>query len=89
MLMMSSRSYKVAWLIAAMFAAPFFTGLAQGQPTETPEMSGMCPMMDMGSGWMVVGMILTGLLTLAVISALLALTVFLVRRSGPRGTSRA
>lgn len=93
---MNWRIHKAAWLLTIAFVAPFlfFGGLAQAQPTEMPEMSGrgmggMCPMMHMGSGWMTVGMILTGLLTLAAISALVALTIFLVRRSGPRTPSAA
>jgi hypothetical protein len=42
-----------------------------------------------GHGSMTAGMILTGLLTLAAIGALVALTVFLVRRSRPRPPSAA
>lgn len=54
--------------------------------------SGMCPGcsggMDMGAG-MWVGMGLLWLLIVAAIAALVALAVFLVRRSGPRGPRHA
>lgn len=77
---------KVGWLLAAMGMLPvlLFTKIAEAQPNEMQETG--CPMMDMGmgGGWMMAGMILFGLLLLAAIAALVALTVFLVRRSRTR-----
>lgn len=91
-MLMSAQNHKVCWL-AVMLAAPvlLLAKMVHAQPgamqgMRGQEMGGMCqcPMMNMGSGWMTAGMILTGLLTLAAIAALVALTIFLVRRSRPR-----
>ena len=52
------------------------------QPNQMPQMAdGMCqcPM----AGWGIFGMVLVGLLVLAVIGTLFALTFFLIRKAGP------
>lgn len=46
-----------------------------------------CPMSGMHGGWTTVGSILVGLLTLALIGALFALTLFLLRRSRTSGSA--
>ena len=79
-------------IAAGMRAWPLFVTLillapaAHAQPGEMGETmgsqaGGMCPMMQMGSGGMIGMMVLAGLLVVATIAALIALTVFLVRRS--------
>lgn len=86
------REYRAAWLVGALSALPalFATGMAWAQPAD-PQMGGMgeCPMMWMHRGWGIAGMILGGLLTIAAIAALVALTLFLVRRSRPQGRAGA
>jgi hypothetical protein len=51
--------------------------------TMGSQASGLCtcPMMQMGSGGMIGMMVLAGLLVVATIATLIALTVFLIRRS--------
>lgn len=92
-MLVSAQNRKVSWLLAVTLAAPvlLLAKVVQAQPGEMQGMSGQgmggmcqCPMMNMGSGWRMAGMILTGLLTLAAIATLVALTIFLVRRSRPR-----
>jgi hypothetical protein len=58
------------------FFSLFFASMLFGQGME--GMSGSCPMCG-GMGWG--GMILGGLLVIALIAALVALTIFLIRRS--------
>lgn len=74
----------LAGIVSALFLMAW-TSTAGAQPAEH-GMGGMgqCPMMAMGGGMGIVAMVLGFLLTLAVIAALVALTVFLIRRSHPR-----
>ena len=87
----------VPWVFALALAAPVLLviQIAQAQSNEPHGMAGQgmgemgqgmgemcqCPMMNMGGGWMMAGMLLTGLLTIAAIATLVALTIFLLRRS--------
>ena len=48
-----------------------------------------CPMMNMGCGPMMIGMVLAGTLMLAAVGTLVALTIFLLGRSRPRKPSTA
>lgn len=57
--------------------------------TGPDMMGGMCGDMMGGGAGMWVGMVLMGLLLLAVIAALVALTIYLVRKSGTGPTARA
>lgn len=63
------------------------TALAQPQDERSMRMCPGCPMMGGGGMW--IGMVLFGLLIVAAIVALVALTIFLIRRSGPRGPRHA
>ena len=70
---------KILWSPLAVAIA--FSEGALAQPQQ-----GMCPgCPGMGGGGMWIGMVLFGLLVVAVIAALVALTIFLIKRSGPRG----
>lgn len=82
----SSKQVRLRWVPAVAILLISQTAWAQPgslQQLGNQDSGGMpqCPMMNMGGGWMMTGMILTGLLTLAAIGALVALSIFLVRRS--------
>jgi hypothetical protein len=70
---------KILWSPVASVVA--FSDIALAQPQ--PEMYPGCPGIGGGGKWD--GMVLFGVLVVALIAALVALTIFLIKRSGPGG----
>lgn len=78
------RSRLGVWGVVAVLAATLVAAL----PGVSWAQQGGMMSCGMGSGAMAITMILSGLLVAATIAALIALTVYLVRRSGPQSPAR-
>lgn len=74
-------AFLATWVSPAVSAAQAPQGSGQMGGGDDGMMAGGCPMCGMDGPWMTVSMLLGVVLVLTTIAALVALTVFLLRRS--------